>query len=571
MIKYCKYFLVFIILLFNITAAYSQHLYLYTRESVLDDYRLEFSRKYDNNKTLSNFLENYSLRDYSRGYITSGFDSIANDTLSAVVNAYYTIGIKYRWNNISIYGIEQDRKMKIKEFSGEKNANTGNLQITFEKILKNRANNGYPFASVKLDSVTISDNGKIDGSLVVEQGRLYRFDSIILKGEAKIKPYYIQKYLGIKKGDIFSLSRANDISRRIKNLAFLDESRPFELAFADSTADVLLYLKNRKSSQFSGLLGILPNNQTTGKVLITGDVNLYLLNSLGFGELFSFNWQKFESHSQNLNVEISFPYLFKTEFGAGILFDIEKKDSSYVNIDFTGKILVGSNLGNGFDIYYRNTSSSLLSKASESITVNFSNNSVNMVGFSYRFSNLNDIFNPRSGIIIYSTSAFGSKNYELDIDGEKVKQKPIFQNRSKIDISGFIPVGRFMAIKLRSLTSMIYSKIIFNNELDLIGGLNTIRGFDELSIPVSSYSVASIEYRYLFEESSGLFLFFDAAYFEKRFTPDDNFNYGLGTGIGLDLKTPAGIFSLVFAIGKQNDNPFQFNNSKIHIGYKSYF
>jgi hemolysin activation/secretion protein len=118
---------------------------------------------------------------------------------------------------------------------------------------------------------------------------------------------------------------------------------------------------------------------------------------------------------------------------------------------------------------------------------------------------------------------------------------------------------------------MIYSEKIFDNELDRIGGLNSIRGFDELSLPVSSYSIFNTELRYLFEEQSALFLFYDIAYTEKRFTTADNYNILMGVGAGLDLNTNAGIFSIVFAVGKQNENPFLFNSSKIHFGYRSTF
>ena len=173
---------------------------------------------------------------------------------------------------------------------------------------------------------------------------------------------------------------------------------------------------------------------------------------------------------------------------------------------------------------------------------------------------------PRSGVLLRISSSFGTKIFENEDSSE-----PLFQNKSKIDISFYIPLFNFMTIKLRSLTSMIYSKQIFDNELDLIGGLHTIRGFDELSLPVSSYSLLNTEFRYVFERTSALFVFYDVAYFEKRYTSLDSFNYAMGFGAGLDLKTNAGIFSIVFAVGKQNENAFAFNASKIHLGYKSSF
>jgi hemolysin activation/secretion protein len=164
------------------------------------------------------------------------------------------------------------------------------------------------------------------------------------------------------------------------------------------------------------------------------------------------------------------------------------------------------------------------------------------------------------------SSSFGTKVINKDDDAV-----PLFQNNSHATISLYVPLFSYMTMKIRSKTSMIYSKQIFNNELDLIGGLNSIRGFDELSLPVSSYSILNTELRYLFEQQSALFVFYDAAYFEKRYTLDDSYNYAMGFGAGLDLKTGAGVFSIVFAVGKQNQSSFQFNAAKIHFGYKSVF
>lgn len=571
MIKFCKYLFLIIFLLLNFLRVYSQRLELYTKDDINEQYRINFTKKFETKIHLQNFLESYPVKDHYNAYITAGYDSIVYDTLNAQVKAYYTRGIKYKWQNVRIQDIQNTSNSYLKEFSNSKNVNVDKYQKTLHKILENKANQGYPFASIKLDSVEITETGNINGMIIIDNGKHYIFDSLIIKGDAKIKPYYVYKYLGIRQGETFSLLKTNDISRKIKNLSFLEEIRNFELAFADTTADVMLYLKDKKASQFSGLIGILPNNTTTGKLLITGDINLYLINIIGFGELFSFNWQKYEALSQTLKTEISLPYLFKTNFGLATLFNVEKKDSSYLNTDFTGKILFGSNLGTGFEVYYRNTSSFVLSKVLQNSTTNLSDNRVNLFGLTYRYSNLDNVFNPRSGIILNLTSGFGTKIYEVKIADIEPKKEAIFQNRSRVDIAGFIPVSTTMAIKIRNQTSMIYSKIIFNNELDFIGGLNSLRGFDEHSLPVTSYSILNLEFRYLFEEASCLFAFFDSAYFEKRYTTNDSYNYAMGIGMGLDLKTPAGIFSLAFAVGKQNENPFMFNNSKIHFGYKNYF
>ena len=60
------------------------------------------------------------------------------------------------------------------------------LQLQQQSILNYYQKTGYPFVSIKLDSIQIEDD-KIKGMLVVDKGPLYHIDSIRVYGKAKIK------------------------------------------------------------------------------------------------------------------------------------------------------------------------------------------------------------------------------------------------------------------------------------------------------------------------------------------------------------------------------------------------
>jgi hemolysin activation/secretion protein len=184
-------------------------------------------------------------------------------------------------------------------------------------------------------------------------------------------------------------------------------------------------------------------------------------------------------------------------------------------------------------------------------------------GFGIKVCNLDNVRNPYRGIVFEMLADAGRKHGD--------EEKPIFQSNIFYDISAYIGFRNYFTIKLRNSSKMLYSKSIYANELLWVGGLNTMRGFDELSLPATYYTLGNIEFRYLFERSSAVYVLADAMYFGKKFTDSDNSNYAVGLGVGIDLGTSAGIFSLIYAIGKQNDNSFNFSNSKIHFGYKSYF
>ena len=127
------------------------------------------------------------------------------------------------------------------------------------------------------------------------------------------------------------------------------------------------------------------------------------------------------------------------------------------------------------------------------------------------------------------------------------------------------------AIKIGAQSGFISGEGLFQNELFRIGGLKTLRGFDEESIRASAYTIGTVEYRYLFEQNSYLFFFGDAAYYERHgvdgFVHDTP--YGFGTGISFETK--AGIFSLSYALRKQFGNPIYLRAGKIHFGIVNYF
>ncbi len=90
------------------------------------------------------------------------------------------------------------------------------------------------------------------------------------------------------------------------------------------TGSVLnLYVEPKKSSQVNVLIGLLPSNQQleSNKLLVTGEANINLKNSLGSGETIGLNWQQIQVKSPRLNLVYQHPYLFKSPVGLAFNFD----------------------------------------------------------------------------------------------------------------------------------------------------------------------------------------------------------------------------------------------------------
>jgi len=111
----------------------------------------------------------------------------------------------------------------------------------------------------------------------------------------------------------------------------------------------------------------------------------------------------------------------------------------------------------------------------------------------------------------------------------------------------------------------------FKNELFQIGGYRLLRGFDEQSIYASKYITGTLEYRYLIGLNSFLFGFSDIGWAESNsFSEKEKHGY-LGFGMGLTFETKAGLFNITYAVGKRDDLPLSFRQSKIHFGFVSLF
>ena len=136
-------------------------------------------------------------------------------------------------------------------------------------------------------------------------------DSIIIKGKAKIRKNYIENYISIKEGDVYNEKLVSALDQRLKELPFAQWIKPSEVVFTKTQCLLYLYIDDKKASQFNGIIGILPDNNT-GKITLTGDARIRLKNTLKSGELFDLNWRKLNTDVQDMRINMNYPFLFKT-------------------------------------------------------------------------------------------------------------------------------------------------------------------------------------------------------------------------------------------------------------------
>lgn len=530
----------------------------------------------------------------TKGYPNASIDSLVHDSINAAIQLYIGEAFKGGWIRtdsvdgkiLSAIGWKQQKSgagaMSFKEFESVK-----------EKILQYLENNGYPFARVTLDSVQLT-NENFSGILKVEEGPLYKIDSIRNLGAARISSTFLQHHLNILNGSIYRKEKLQLVSKKINDLTFLSEQQPWNLTLLGTGSVLNMYLAPKKSSQINVLVGFLPSNEqlTNNKLLLTGEANVNLKNALGGGETIGLNWQQIQVKSPRLNVLFHQPYLFNSPFGVNFNFDLFKKDSSYVNINLLFGVQYALSSNYIASVFVQNFSTNLLTvdtfsvKSRRMLPQEADLRSTN-VGISLEWFNTDYRFNPRTGNDVNLTASIGTKrirknnvivklhdtfdpSYDFNALYDTVKLKS-YQFRIKFVGARYFKLSRASTLKTALSGGWFQSPNVFRNELFQIGGYKLLRGFDEESIFASQYGVGTLEYRYLIGQNSFLFAFVDGGWARNDALSRKTSNTFIGAGLGMAFETKAGIFNISYASGKRDDTKFNLRQSKIHIGYVNYF
>jgi len=536
-------------------------------------YKKEFKTEQEARKEV-NRVRNELL---SKGHIASNIDSFHIDQKNIIATIYtgaiYTYGRIGKGNTDEealISAGYRDKIFRKKIFYPE------DLASLADKLIIYYENNGYPFAAVKFDSIRF-EKEQFNAVLHVTKNNFYKIDSIHIKGDAKTSTDYLYNYIQVKPGDIYDESTLKKIEKRLKEIPFVETTKTPEIIFTEKSAELNLYLKKKKASQFNGILGVLPDNKT-GKILITGDARIRLKNAFSKGELIDLNWRKLGNSVNDLKVNFNYPFLFKTSFGTDLNFKLYKKDSTFLEVHKNAAIQYLLKGGNYFKVFITNNTYSLLTP---SMFVNattlpaFADVNNLLYGIGFKHEQLDYKLNPRKGFTIYTEGSAGNKEIKKNVKLDESLYENINLKTSLYNVTAiaevFIPLLKRMTVKIGSNTAWLYNENLFVNELHRIGGIRTLRGFDEESISASFFTISTAEYRFLLEQNSALYVFFDHAYYEKRTRDEFIHDTPMAFGAGVLFSTKAGIFSMNYALGKQFDNPFTLKGGKVHFGFVNYF
>jgi outer membrane protein assembly factor BamA len=500
---------------------------------------------------------------------------IGQDTIKVTIHT----GEKFEWIALHVGNVDPQLGIKagvdLKAFE-RKPFNYLEVSKVFEKFLLMSENNGFPFASIRLDSITREDS-RISASLNFSPGPYITFDTLKVTGDSKTKAVYLSNLLQVKPGKAFSQKRITQGIRQIKNLSYLRWAGEPELSFQNQEATLYLPISDRKINTIDGIIGFLPNEIEQNKLLVTGQFELALFNVAGKGREYQIRWQRLSQFSQNLKISAVEPLILGSELDLKASFYLLKEDTTFLNRNLRIDFGYRPHTDGYLSFFFKRQAGDLLATSGfqqstrlpEFVDFRFNN-----YGMQYELFKLDELFLPRRGRYGKIEFGVGNKNILTNTGLPEALYTDVDMKSIQYYIQGsfqqhlyFTPSwGAYMNLS----AGMMDNKNLFGNDLYRLGGLRSIRGFNENFFFATNYVYFNFEPRFYFDTYSYFLIFADLARLENSvqgFTTD----FPVSTGMGFSLETGSGIFNFVYALGKSNAQVFALNLSKIHFGYTGRF
>ncbi len=445
------------------------------------------------------------------------------------------------------------------------------IETSISSLLTDFENRGFPFASVKIQSVhfyddSVSDEHYADIYLALEEGRQSRIDKIEVTGNTSTKDYVVVRELRIDTGEEYSQQKIENLPRRLNKLRYFDPVPTPQFYIDSQNSGVLLInVKERNTNSFDGIIGYIPPAKDNESGYVTGLVNVTLRNIFGTGRAAAIRWQKLTRESQELELKYLEPWLFGYPFNLNAELFQRIQDTTYVQRKLGGALEF---------LATEDISASAFVSTEEIIPTERTipvftvyNSSSLTTGLGLKIDLRDDPIAPTGGFLFETVYSFSRKK----INGPDEYITPGLETNPNLQriTAGF---GAFYEIFFKSVVAFsvngkeLRGPFFEQSDLWRFGGTRTVRGYREEQFLASRIAWSNLEYRLMLTQRSYAFLFFDAGYYFLEADPERGIaqieDYIFGYGLGITVETAIGLLGVSFALA-QGDS---FSEGKIHFG-----
>ena len=454
--------------------------------------------------------------------------------------------------------------------------NKRDIERSIASALTYYENTGNPFAEIIISKINFHPfeaGGKysVDIYLELGKGRISRIDEIKINGNTKTKDNVVLRELRINSGQIYSQKLIEEIPYRLNRLGFFNSvNLPDYFINADEKGVLTVYVQDKQTNNFDGIIGFIPGNSQGESGYFTGLVNVSLRNLFGTGRAAAIRWQKLDRSSQELELKYLEPWLFNFPLNIEAGLFQRKQDTTYVQrrLNFSIRYLATEDISAAFNF----STESVIPGDNDTLSFTVYNSTSFTTGLNLKIDTRDDPYAPTRGLLFINAYSFSQK----EISGPEKFILPgsatnINLQRFELEFRIFYQPFQRQVIALGLNGKELRGNFFDQSDLFRLGGTNSLRGYKEEQFLGSRIFWSNLEYRFSLTKRSFTFLFLDTGYFllkEDRFR---NINkseaFKIGYGLGINLETGLGIIGVSFALAKGDG----FSDGKIHFGIVNEF
>lgn len=466
----------------------------------------------------------------------------------------------------------QDVTVHNAEGQAVKKTTIRHLNRYFKSLLTEADNAGFPFASIQIDSMGQDSQGRWHWYYSRVLGPQFTWDTLAVSGTLAVNSSWLARYLQMVSGKTYQGRKAPLADKALRSLPWVQWRAPTKLSFAGTEAFPIIQADARPANQADGIIGIMPNERRPGAVLINGEVNLKLNNLFQRGKQFVGEWRQIDPTQQRLLVSYRHPVIAGLPWEAGLQFFLLRQDSSFLQRHWRIDLQYLYGNGHKIGIIWAEQASQLLGATQSTANTDLVASTIfRQYGLQWEWQQLDDYFYPKSGIYqclelqLGTKTLTGKPNTDLNLPTQSL-QWSINLNHSR-----YISLNPKQNLLLRGQSRFLINDQLQRNELFRVGGLTTLRGFNENTFFAAQYGILTTEYRYYTEATTFLSLFIDQGWVRDQTFRGVSEDYPTGIGAGASFKTGPGIFTLNYALGRREGSPFRWQDAKIHFGLTARF
>ncbi len=509
-----------------------------------------YSKTFKDSISLKKEVYIYGAKLQKIGFFNSRLDSLTSN--SRKFTAYYALG--ERTKEILVLIAKEDRAY-LPAYIADKKDSIRIPIVILEKFLNDVSatleDSGQAFSKVRLKKFRKKE-GTLIASLSITTNQTRKIDTLVIKGYPEFPEKFIKRYLNQDKPRIFSQKELDIISRKVNALSFVSQTKFPEALFTKDSTKVYIYMTRKETSSIDANINFTGSESES--IQFNGLVDLQLNNIFNKGSRIALFWNAAGNQREELKFSTSIPYIYSSKFSPSISFSLFKQDSTFINTKLN--IDVKYPLSDTFQVGLNYTTES---------STDLINQSQNITSFS------NNFFGISSSYLQLNPTGFFPKKFDTNL-------QLLFGNRNTGNTRSNQLKFRFEAaylwelnprnfISLKNSTGLLNSDAFFDNELFRIGGINSIRGFNDQSIFTDRFTVMNLEYRFVTNNDSYFYTITD--YANARVNLNGETFLGLGLGYFFTVKNSQ--FNLGAALGKTSNQNFNFSDTQLLISWKNFF